>query len=115
MSSLWCVAIIVQAPMSSRSSAFIAAPMMPARSMLAPVVSKSTVVMVEAKLKTRKAAAKRYKITGTGLLMGRNAGKQHFNEKKTRCDTLAMSKMFVMHSGDVYNATKCLPNHKIGK
>ena len=30
------------------------------------------------------AAAKRFKITGSGKVMARHAGKQHFNEKMTR-------------------------------
>ncbi len=36
------------------------------------------------KLKTRKAAKKRYKITATGKVMVRRAGKQHLNEKKSK-------------------------------
>ncbi|KAL3147404.1 hypothetical protein ABBQ38_014470 [Trebouxia sp. C0009 RCD-2024] len=35
------------------------------------------------KLKTRKAAAKRFKITGTGKVVLRHPGKQHINEKKS--------------------------------
>jgi len=34
------------------------------------------------KLKTRKAAAKRYKVTGSGKVIVRHAGKNHFQEKK---------------------------------
>jgi ribosomal protein L35 len=40
-------------------------------------------------------AAKRYKVTGTGKVMGRRAGKQHFNEKKSRDDIRDASKMWV--------------------
>jgi large subunit ribosomal protein L35 len=34
------------------------------------------------KLKTRKSASKRFKITGSGKIMARHAGKNHFQEKK---------------------------------
>ncbi len=39
------------------------------------------------------AAAKRYKVTGSGKLMARRAGKQHFNEKMSRDDIRDASKM----------------------
>lgn len=39
------------------------------------------------------AAAKRYKVTGTGKVMARSAGKQHFNEKMSRDDIRDASKM----------------------
>lgn len=35
------------------------------------------------KLKTRKSAAKRYKVTGSGKVLVRRAGKQHLNEKQS--------------------------------
>ena len=80
---------------------------------------RATVVEVEAKLKTRKvrlatsglgvcnrclvyaelvallcqAAAKRFKVTGTGKVMARHAGKQHFNEKMTRDEIRCVSMM----------------------
>ncbi|KXZ47227.1 hypothetical protein GPECTOR_37g233 [Gonium pectorale] len=99
---------------ASRGSAFMASPVAP-RVALAPVKAAPTTVVVEAKLKTRKAAAKRFKVTGSGKLMGRHSGKQHFNEKMNRDQIRDLSKMFVLSSADVYNATKCLPNHGIGK
>jgi large subunit ribosomal protein L35 len=34
------------------------------------------------------AASKRFKVTGTGKLMARKAGKQHFNEKKSSEDLM---------------------------
>jgi hypothetical protein len=39
------------------------------------------------------AAAKRFKVTGSGKLMARKAGKNHFNEKKSRDDIRDASKM----------------------
>jgi large subunit ribosomal protein L35 len=35
------------------------------------------------KMKTNKAAARRFKITGTGKIMRRQAGKRHLNEWKS--------------------------------
>ncbi|GAX79523.1 hypothetical protein CEUSTIGMA_g6964.t1 [Chlamydomonas eustigma] len=100
--------------LASRSSAFVASPMAPTRRIVvAPV--KTVVVEVEAKLKTRKAAAKRFKVTGSGKVMARHAGKQHFNEKMTRDTIREKSKMFVIEGANLYNAIKCLPNHGIGK
>ncbi|KAG2425208.1 hypothetical protein HXX76_013959 [Chlamydomonas incerta] len=102
------------APMvASRSSAFLASPVAPVRS-VATVKAAPTTVVVEAKLKTRKSAAKRYHVTGSGKVTARHAGKQHFNEKKTRDHVRDSSKMFVVSSANIYNATKCLPNSGVG-
>ncbi len=38
-------------------------------------------------------AAKRFKVTGSGKVMCRKAGKQHFNEKMSRTDILEASKL----------------------
>jgi ribosomal protein L35 len=56
---------------------------------------------VEAKLKTRKAAAKRYKITGSGKVMCRRAGKQHLNEKMSRKQNTRLSNEKAVFAGDV--------------
>jgi ribosomal protein L35 len=57
--------------------------------------------LVEAKLKTRKAAAKRYKITGSGKVMCRRAGKQHLNEKMSRKQNTRLSNEKAVFAGDV--------------
>ncbi len=36
------------------------------------------------KLKTKRSAAKRFKVTGTGKLMKMNANKSHFNKEITK-------------------------------
>mmetsp|Transcript_6402 Transcript_6402/g.14244 ORF Transcript_6402/g.14244 Transcript_6402/m.14244 type:complete len:110 (+) Transcript_6402:46-375(+) len=100
--------------LASRSSAFVASPVAPARRVVAVAPTKAVVVEVEAKLKTRKAAAKRFKVTGSGKVMARHAGKQHFNEKMTRDRNRDLSKMYVVSDADIWNATKCLPYHGIG-
>ncbi len=42
------------------------------------------VLMHDCMLLLPQSAAKRFKVTGTGKVMARHAGKQHFNEKMTR-------------------------------
>eukprot|EP00879_Flechtneria_rotunda_P003054 GHRR01003274.1.p4 GENE.GHRR01003274.1~~GHRR01003274.1.p4 ORF type:complete len:107 (+),score=41.65 GHRR01003274.1:1123-1443(+) len=95
---------------SSRSSAFVASPVTPVRRVVlsAPIV-KVSAVEVEAKLKTRKAAAKRIRVTGSGKLMARYSGKQHMNEKQTRAQKRELSKSFVLEKADIYKASRCLP------
>jgi large subunit ribosomal protein L35 len=56
---------------------------------------------IEAKLKTRKAMAKRYKVTSTGKVMRRHAGKQHSNEKKAHKRLKRLSKEEPVFIGDV--------------
>lgn len=56
---------------------------------------------IEAKLKTRKAMAKRYKVTSTGKVMRRHAGKQHSNEKKAHQRLKRLSKEESVFIGDV--------------
>ncbi|GLC42766.1 hypothetical protein PLESTB_001415900 [Pleodorina starrii] len=100
---------------ASRGSAFMASPVAPVRVAIAPVKASPVAVTVECKAKTRKAAAKRFKVTGSGKVMGRRSCKQHFNEKMTRDEIREHSKMFVLSPANLYNAVKCLPNHGIGK
>eukprot|EP00878_Enallax_costatus_P001109 GHUV01001246.1.p1 GENE.GHUV01001246.1~~GHUV01001246.1.p1 ORF type:complete len:110 (+),score=33.00 GHUV01001246.1:165-494(+) len=101
---------LAQRAISSRSSAFVASPVAPVwRVVLAAPAVKITAVQVEAKLKTRKAAAKRIKVTGSGKFMARRSGKQHMNEKQTRAQKRELSKSFVLESADVYRAERCLP------
>jgi large subunit ribosomal protein L35 len=56
-----------------------------------------------------KAAAKRYKVTGSGKVMGRHAGKQHMNEKMSTNHKRELSGSFVLAAGDAYAAAKELP------
>ncbi len=47
-------------------------------------------------MKTNKSLAKRLKVTGTGKLLARKAGHNHFNAKATRVSQLAKKKDVVM-------------------
>jgi large subunit ribosomal protein L35 len=73
---------------------------------MAPVVRKvavidTTITAAKAKLKTRKATAKRFKITSTGKVMCRHAGKQHLNEKMSKGHKKRLSKEQAVFAGDV--------------
>jgi large subunit ribosomal protein L35 len=61
------------------------------------------------KLKTRKAAAKRFRATGTGKIMRRKAFKNHLLEHKTRSKKNNMSKMAVVDDRDAENVRLMLP------
>ena len=59
------------------------------------------------------AAAKRYRVTGSGKVMARHAGKQHMNEKQTRAKKRELSKEFVVDDADMYKVARCLPYAKL--
>eukprot|EP00899_Mesostigma_viride_P013735 jgi/Mesvir1/22362/Mv17864-RA.1 len=81
----------------------------------APKSSQSTMPVVVAagqKLKTRKAAAKRFKITASGKIIRRKAGKAHLLRKKNGNKKLIMSKEAEVTGGDARAIRKELPNFK---
>lgn len=61
------------------------------------------------KLKTRKAAAKRFRATGTGKIMRRKAFKNHILEKKSSKRKRYLSQMAVVNDRDVENVRLMLP------
>ncbi|KAL4430643.1 hypothetical protein ABPG75_005899 [Micractinium tetrahymenae] len=61
------------------------------------------------KLKTRKSAAKRYKVTGSGKVMVRRAGKQHLNEKQSRKTKRNLGKMVAASETHKNLIRGCLP------
>ncbi|KAI7846092.1 hypothetical protein COHA_000353 [Chlorella ohadii] len=65
------------------------------------------------KLKSRKSAAKRYKITGSGKVMVRRAGKQHLNEKQSRKTKRNLGKMITASETHKNLIRGCLPYAKI--
>jgi ribosomal protein L35 len=87
--------------MSARRCGIVAAPQV----LIATPAPRATVICtaIEAKykLKTRKAAAKRYKITGSGKVLRRHAGKQHLNEKMRPKQMKRLSKEESVFAGDV--------------
>ncbi len=61
------------------------------------------------KLKTRKAASKRFRATGTGKIVRRKAGKNHLLEHKTSNKKRKMSKMAIVNERDEENVRLMLP------
>ena len=61
------------------------------------------------KMKTSRAAAKRFKVTGTGKLIRNKAYKSHILTKKTRKRKRNLRKATVMDQSNVRNMKKILP------
>ena len=61
------------------------------------------------KMKTSKAAAKRFTMTGTGKLMRMKAGKQHILTKKSTKTKRNLRKATVMDASNEKNMKKILP------
>jgi large subunit ribosomal protein L35 len=60
------------------------------------------------KMKTHSGAKKRFKITGSGKVMHRKAGKMHLNEHKPSTRTRRLDGDAVMVKGDAAKAKKML-------
>ena len=61
------------------------------------------------KLKTNKAASKRFSMTGTGKLKRMKAGKQHILTKKTRKNKRDLRKAEMVDKSNLSNMKKMLP------
>ncbi|HEY9800397.1 MAG TPA: 50S ribosomal protein L35 [Leptolyngbyaceae cyanobacterium] len=61
------------------------------------------------KLKTRKAAAKRFRATGSGKIVRRKAFKNHLLEHKTTNKKRSLSKMAIVNERDEENVRLMLP------
>ena len=65
--------------------------------------------MAKLKLKTKRAAAKRFKVTGTGKLVRNKAYKSHILTKKTTKRTRGLRKDTVLDQTNVKTMKKILP------
>eukprot|EP00898_Chlorokybus_atmophyticus_P004468 jgi/Chlat1/5021/Chrsp32S04990 len=81
----------------------------------AAAAARPALVQAKLKLKTRKAAAKRFKLTGSGLLVRRHSCKQHLNTKKPRSRLLRLKNNSLVEDGDVRSIIRELPYAKIVK
>ncbi|MBW4634709.1 MAG: 50S ribosomal protein L35 [Iphinoe sp. HA4291-MV1] len=61
------------------------------------------------KLKTRKAAAKRFRATGSGKIVRRKAFKNHILQHKSSTRKRSLSKMVVVNERDEENVRLMLP------
>jgi len=64
------------------------------------------------KMKTRRAAAKRFTVTGTGEIRRNKAYKRHILEKKSPKRKRNMRKAALLVAGDYKREIKCLPYAK---
>ena len=65
--------------------------------------------MPKLKLKTKRAAAKRFKVTGTGKLKRNKAYKRHILTKKTRKNKRNLRKASLVDATNVKTMKKILP------
>ncbi|MGC1306755.1 MAG: 50S ribosomal protein L35 [Phormidesmis sp.] len=61
------------------------------------------------KLKTRRAAAKRFRRSGSGKIMRRKAFKNHLLERKDQDRKRKLSKVTVVHEADEKNVKLMMP------
>tara|TARA_B100001113_G_C21110404_1_gene622954 strand:+ start:1608 stop:1814 length:207 start_codon:yes stop_codon:yes gene_type:complete len=64
------------------------------------------------KIKTKKAASKRFKITGTGKVLRYKQGKRHLLEHKSSSRKNSLSGTVVVSSADMEKVKKMLPGLK---
>lgn len=64
------------------------------------------------KLKTKKAAAKRFRTTGSGKIKRDKANHEHIATKKGRSRKNRLKKGAYVSAGDRRNVLDCLPNHR---
>ncbi len=64
------------------------------------------------KMKTHSGAKKRFKLTATGKVMHRKAGKMHLNEHKPTTRTRRLDGDAVVAKGDAKKARKLLGSYK---
>lgn len=61
------------------------------------------------KAKTRKAVAKRFKVTGTGKVLRRKQGKRHLLQNKNRKRKRMLGKATLVSAADIKNVKENLP------
>ncbi|KAL3679089.1 hypothetical protein R1sor_022045 [Riccia sorocarpa] len=70
---------------------------------------------IVAKLKTHKAAAKRFRVTGSGKIVRRQAGRAHLLRKKTTKRKNRLSKKLQVNRRDYDNVIGALPYLKVNR
>ncbi|XP_015891890.1 large ribosomal subunit protein bL35c isoform X1 [Ziziphus jujuba] len=81
-----------------------------------PGLRSLTVVSAKGyKMKTHKASAKRFRVTGKGKIVRRRAGKQHLLAKKNTKRKLRLSKLHPVDRSDYDNVIKALPYLKVNR
>ncbi|KAB2604869.1 50S ribosomal protein L35 [Pyrus ussuriensis x Pyrus communis] len=79
-------------------------------------LSSLTIVSAKGyKMKTHKASAKRFRVTGRGKIVRRRAGKQHLLVKKNAKRRTRLSKMHAVSRSDYDNVIGALPYLKVNR
>jgi len=60
-------------------------------------------------IKTKKSAAKRFKITATGKVLRARAGRRHLAQTKNAKRRRRLGKAAVLDKTDMYRITQCMP------
>ncbi|XP_058728559.1 large ribosomal subunit protein bL35c [Vicia villosa] len=81
----------------------------------APPRSLTIVAAKGYKMKTHKASAKRFRVTGAGKIIRRRAGKQHLLYKKNKKRKLRLSKLVQVNRSDYNNVIGALPYLKVNR
>lgn len=61
------------------------------------------------KLKTHKSTARRFKVSGTGLIMRTKGGKSHFRRRRSARAKRDYDEMLVAHPSDARRVKKLIP------
>ena len=69
--------------------------------------------MKKIKIKTRKSAAKRFKLSATGKVQFKRAGSNHFREHRSPSTKLGMRHSSVVHHADLSLVRRMLPGHTV--
>ncbi len=72
---------------------------------------KSKKLKVNKALKNKKSAAKRFKVTGTGLIKIPHCGKQHKATSKNRSRKNRLKKSKIMRKESMRHVVRCIPLH----
>lgn len=104
----------LQAPLASSRNGIASSVRLAVAQPRVAVAQRAAVVEVAAgKLKTRKSAAKRFKITGSGKVLRRQCGKQHLNEKMSRSTKNSLSRYASVSTADHNNVRKNVGNDHV--
>ncbi|KAI3711764.1 hypothetical protein L1987_70309 [Smallanthus sonchifolius] len=106
--------------LSSSHSVSIFSPLLPNKTLIvsSPNRKPQSLTIVSAKgykMKTHKASAKRFRVTGTGKIVRRRAGKQHLLRKKNAKRRTRLSKTVQVDRSDYNNVIGALPYLKVNR
>ncbi|KAI0504707.1 hypothetical protein KFK09_015660 [Dendrobium nobile] len=110
------ISFTMKTSLSSSKVLFTSLPIHPHFFIDTPKPSVFTVFATKGyKMKTHKASAKRFRVTGRGKIVRRRAGKQHLLAKKNNKRKLRLSKMHAVDKSDYDNVIGALPYLRVNR